>query len=52
MPPRMSQNLMMIVPGALQALQALQTLRQSVQQQGVVPWRTIDLMQLRVSQIN
>jgi AhpD family alkylhydroperoxidase len=48
----MSQNPMMIVPGALQALQALQTLRQSVQQQGVVPWRTIDLMQLRVSQIN
>ena len=52
MPPRMSQNPMMIVPGALQALQALQTLRQSVQQQGVVPWRMIDLLQLRVSQIN
>jgi AhpD family alkylhydroperoxidase len=52
MPPRMSQNPMMIVPGALQALQALQTLRESVQQQGVVPWRTIDLVQLRVSQIN
>ena len=37
---------MMIVPGALQAL------RKSVEQQGVVPWRTIDLVQLRVSQIN
>jgi AhpD family alkylhydroperoxidase len=49
---RMSQNPMMIVPGALQAMQALQTLRKSVQQQGVVPWRTIDLVQLRVSQIN
>jgi AhpD family alkylhydroperoxidase len=43
---------MMIVPGAPQAMQALQTLRKSVQQQGVVPWRTIDLIQLRVSQIN
>lgn len=52
MPARMSQNPMMLVPGALQALQGLQTLRKSVQQQGVVPWRTIDLMQLRVSQIN
>jgi AhpD family alkylhydroperoxidase len=48
----MSQNPMMIVPGALQALQALQSLRKSVKQQGVVPWRTIDLVQLRVSQIN
>ena len=43
---RMSQNPMMIVPGALQ------TLRKSVEQQGVVPWRAIDLVQLRVSQIN
>jgi AhpD family alkylhydroperoxidase len=42
----MSQNPMMIVPGALQSL------RKSVKQQGVVPWRTIDLVQLRVSQIN
>ena len=49
---RMSQNPMMIVPGALQAMQALQTLRKSVEKQGVVPWRTIDLVQLRVSQIN
>ena len=49
---RMSQNPIMIVPGALQAMQALQALRKSVQQQGVVPWRTIDLLQLRVSQIN
>lgn len=49
---RMSQNLMMLVPGALQAMQALQTMRKSVEQQGVVPWRTIDLVQLRVSQIN
>jgi AhpD family alkylhydroperoxidase len=49
---RMSQNPMMIVPGALQAMQALQTLRKSVEKQGVVPWRTIDLLQLRVSQIN
>ena len=49
---RMSQNPMMIVPGALQAMQALQTLRKSLEQQGVVPWRTIDLVQLRVSQIN
>jgi AhpD family alkylhydroperoxidase len=49
---RMSQNPMMMVPGALQAMQALQALRKSVQQQGVVPWRTIDLLQLRVSQIN
>ncbi len=49
---RMSQNLMMIVPGALQAMQALQALRTSVEKQGVVPWRTIDLLQLRVSQIN
>ena len=49
---RMSQNPMMMVPRALQAMQALQTLRKSVQQQGVVPWRTIDLVQLRVSQIN
>jgi AhpD family alkylhydroperoxidase len=49
---RMSQNPMMIVPGALQAMQALQGLRTSVKQQGVVPWRTIDLVQLRVSQIN
>jgi AhpD family alkylhydroperoxidase len=48
----MSQNPMMIVPGALQAMQALQGLRTSVKQQGVVPWRTIDLVQLRVSQIN
>jgi AhpD family alkylhydroperoxidase len=48
----MSQNPMMMVPGALQAMQALQALRKSVQQQGVVPWRTIDLLQLRVSQIN
>jgi AhpD family alkylhydroperoxidase len=48
----MSQNPMMIVPGALQAMQALHGLRKSVQQQGVVPWRTIDLIQLRVSQIN
>jgi AhpD family alkylhydroperoxidase len=48
----MSQNPMMIVPGALQAMQALQSLRKSVEQQGVVPWRTIDLLQLRVSQIN
>ena len=43
---------MMIVPGALQAMQAMQSLRESVKQQGVVPWRTIDLVQLRVSQIN
>lgn len=43
---------MMLIPGALQAMQALQALRKSVQQQGVVPWRTIDLAQLRVSQIN
>ncbi len=43
---------MMIVPGALQAMQALQGLRTSVKQQGVVPWRTIDLVQLCVSQIN
>ena len=49
---RMSQNPIMIVPGALQAMQALQTLRKSVEQQGVVSWRTIDLVQLRVSQIN
>ena len=49
---RMSQNPMMLVPGALQAMQALQTLRKSVEEQGVVPWRTIDLVQLRVSQIN
>lgn len=49
---RMSQNLMMIVPGALQAMQTLQTLRKSLEQQGLVPWRTIDLVQLRVSQIN
>ena len=49
---RMRQNPMMIVPGALQAMQALQTLRKSLEQQGVVPWRTIDLVQLRVSQIN
>jgi len=49
---RMSQNPMMIIPGALQAMQALQSLRKSVEQQGVVPWRTIDLVQLRVSQIN
>ncbi len=49
---RMSQNPMMLVPGALQAMQALQTLRKSVEKQGVVPWRTIDLVQLRVSQIN
>jgi AhpD family alkylhydroperoxidase len=49
---RMSQNPMMIVPGALQAMQALQTLRKSVEKQGIVPWRTIDLVQLRVSQIN
>ena len=49
---RMSQNPMMIVPGALQVMQALQTLRKSVEKQGVVPWRTIDLLQLRVSQIN
>jgi AhpD family alkylhydroperoxidase len=48
----MSQNPMMIVPGALQAMQAMQDLRTSVKQQGVVPWRTIDLVQLRVSQIN
>jgi len=48
----MRQNPMMIVPGALQAMQALQTLRKSLEQQGVVPWRTIDLVQLRVSQIN
>ena len=48
----MSHNLMMIVPGALQAMQALQALRTSVEKQGVVPWRTIDLLQLRVSQIN
>lgn len=43
---------MMLVPGALQTMQALQVLRKSVEQQGVVPWRTIDLVQLRVSQIN
>lgn len=43
---------MMIVPGALQAMQALQALRKSVEKQGVVPWRIIDLLQLRVSQIN
>src|SRR5579859_746677 len=49
---RISQNPIMIVPGALQAMQALQALRKSLQQQGVVPWRTIDLLQLRVSQIN
>lgn len=49
---RMSQNPIMIVPGALQAMQALQALRKSVEKQGVVPWRTIDLIQLRVSQIN
>jgi len=48
----MRQNPMMIVPGALQAMQALQTLGKSLEQQGVVPWRTIDLVQLRVSQIN
>jgi AhpD family alkylhydroperoxidase len=42
-------NPVLIVPDALQALQ---TLRKSVEQQGVVPWRTIDLVQLRVSQIN
>jgi AhpD family alkylhydroperoxidase len=49
---RMSHNPMMIVPGALQAMQALQALRKAVEQQGAVPWRTIDLVQLRVSQIN
>src|SRR5581483_5717701 len=49
---RMSQHPMMLVPGALQAMQALQTLRKSVEKQGVVSWRTIDLVQLRVSQIN
>jgi AhpD family alkylhydroperoxidase len=49
---RMSQNPIMIVTGALQAMQALQVLRKSVEKQGVVPWRTIDLIQLRVSQIN
>ena len=49
---RMSHNPMMIVPGALQTMQALQALRKSVEQQSVVPWRTIDLLQLRVSQIN
>ena len=43
---------MMIVPGALQALHSLHGLRTSVRQQGVVLWRTIDLVQLRVSQIN
>lgn len=43
---------MVLVPGAPQAMQALQILRTSMQQQGVVPWRTIDLLQLRVSQIN
>lgn len=43
---------MMIVPGALQAMQAMQGLRKSLLQQGAVPWRTIDLVQLRVSQIN
>ena len=42
----------MIVPGALQTMQVLQALRMSVQQQGIVSWRTIDLLQLRVSQIN
>ncbi len=34
---RMSQNPMMMVPGALQAMQALQALRKSVEKQGVVP---------------
>jgi AhpD family alkylhydroperoxidase len=45
---RMSQNPVMIVPGALQALQ---TLRKSAEQ-GAVPSRTIGLVQLRASQIN
>jgi AhpD family alkylhydroperoxidase len=49
---RMSRNPIMIVPGAQQAMQALQTLRKSVEQQDAVPWRTVDLVQLRVSQIN
>lgn len=49
---RMSQNPVMLVPGALQAMQALQTLRKSVEQQSAVLWRVIDLVQLRVSQIN
>ena len=49
---RMKQNPILIVPGALQAMQALQALRKSVEKQDIVPWRTIDLLQLRVSQIN
>src|SRR5579864_4210910 len=45
---RMSQNPVMIVPDALQALQ---TLRKSAEQ-GAVPSGTIGLVQLRASQIN
>jgi AhpD family alkylhydroperoxidase len=45
---RMSQNPVMIVPDALQALQ---TLRKSAEQ-GAVPSGTIGLAQLRASQIN
>jgi AhpD family alkylhydroperoxidase len=45
---RLSQNPVMIEPFALQALQ---TLRKSVEQ-GAVPSGTIDLVQLRASQIN
>ena len=45
---RMSQNPVMIVPFALQALQ---TLRKSAEQ-GAVPSGTIGLVQLRASQIN
>src|SRR5713101_3573112 len=45
---RMSQNPVMIVPDALQALQ---TLRESAEQ-GAVPSGTIGLVQLRASQIN
>jgi len=49
---RMSQNPLLMVLGAPQALQALRALRASVEKHGVVPCGTIDLLQLRVSQIN
>jgi AhpD family alkylhydroperoxidase len=45
---RMSKNPAMIVPGALQALQALG----KSSEQGAVPMATIGLIQLRASQIN
>jgi hypothetical protein len=45
---RMSKNPAMIVPGALQALQALG----KSAEQGAVPAATIGLIQLRASQIN